>query len=191
MNAQTIQFPFLTAILVCCAAGLAIILLLPPGRARAIKWVSAVCSGLPTIRSAAGCSSWKRCSGWTFLGIYYFNAADGFNLPMLLLTGIVFFTGVLTMWELELRVKEFFALYFLLVSGCLRTLHEHGSVLHLRLVRRLALSHVPADRRLGHHPQRIRRHEADPLPSGGQRPDPAGHHLPGRAVRPEHLRHQP
>jgi NADH-quinone oxidoreductase subunit M len=51
------------------------------------------------------------------LGITYFNAADGFNLPMLLLTGIVFFTGVLTMWELDYRVKEFFALYFLLVTG--------------------------------------------------------------------------
>jgi NADH-quinone oxidoreductase subunit M len=51
------------------------------------------------------------------LGIFYFNAADGFNLPMLLLTGIVFFTAVLTMWELETRVKEFFALIFLLVTG--------------------------------------------------------------------------
>ena len=35
------------------------------------------------------------------LGINYFNAVDGFSLPNLLLTGIVFFTGVLTMWELE------------------------------------------------------------------------------------------
>jgi NADH-quinone oxidoreductase subunit M len=51
------------------------------------------------------------------MGIYYFNAADGFNLPMLLLTGIVLFTGTLTMWELENRVKEFFALTFLLVAG--------------------------------------------------------------------------
>jgi NADH-quinone oxidoreductase subunit M len=51
------------------------------------------------------------------LGISYFNAVDGFSLPMLLLTGIVFFTAVLTMWELELRVKEFMALIFLLVTG--------------------------------------------------------------------------
>jgi NADH-quinone oxidoreductase subunit M len=36
---------------------------------------------------------------------------------MLLLTGIVFFTGVLSMWELDTRVKEFFALTFLLVAG--------------------------------------------------------------------------
>jgi NADH-quinone oxidoreductase subunit M len=51
------------------------------------------------------------------LGISYFNAVDGFSLPNLLLTGIVFFTGVLTMWELNIRVKEFFALYFVLVTG--------------------------------------------------------------------------
>jgi NADH-quinone oxidoreductase subunit M len=51
------------------------------------------------------------------MGISYFNAADGFNLPNLLLTGIVFFTGVLTMWEMQTRVKEFYALYFLLVAG--------------------------------------------------------------------------
>jgi len=31
------------------------------------------------------------------------------------LTGIVFFTGVLTMWELENRVKEFYAFYFVMV----------------------------------------------------------------------------
>jgi NADH:ubiquinone oxidoreductase subunit 4 (subunit M) len=30
------------------------------------------------------------------LGIAYHNAVDGFALPMLLLTGIVFFTAVLT-----------------------------------------------------------------------------------------------
>jgi NADH-quinone oxidoreductase subunit M len=51
------------------------------------------------------------------LGIQYFNAADGFNLPLILLTGIVHLTGVLTMWELEERVKEFFAFYFVLVTG--------------------------------------------------------------------------
>ena len=36
---------------------------------------------------------------------------------MMLLTSVVLFTGVWTMWELEYRVKEFFALMFLLVAG--------------------------------------------------------------------------
>ncbi len=36
---------------------------------------------------------------------------------MILLTAVVLFTGVWTMWDLEVRVKEFFALTFLLVAG--------------------------------------------------------------------------
>ena len=127
MSLPTIQFPFLTAILVCCAAGLAVILLLPPAKVRAIKWASVIFSGLTLLLSLYLYVAYDQGRGglqfvekrlWVdSLGIYYFNAADGFNLPMLLLTGIVFFTGVLSMWELELRVKEFFALYFLLVTG--------------------------------------------------------------------------
>ena len=36
---------------------------------------------------------------------------------MMLLTSVVLFTGIWTMWEFENRVKEFFALMFLLVAG--------------------------------------------------------------------------
>jgi NADH-quinone oxidoreductase subunit M len=59
-------------------------------------------------------SGWNGFPRWASPTI---NAVDGYALPMLLLTGIVFFTAVLTMWELELRVKEFLALIFLLVTG--------------------------------------------------------------------------
>ena len=120
-------FPVLSAILLCCLAGLLIILTLPPHRTREIKWVSAVFSGLALILSAYVFVAYdKELGGFQFaekiewipaLGIRYFNAVDGFSVPMLLLTGIVFFTGVLTMWEMTLRVKEFFALIFLLVAG--------------------------------------------------------------------------
>ena len=50
-------------------------------------------------------------------GISYFVGVDGINAPLLLLTGIVIFTGVLTMWELENRVKEYFAFMLFLVTG--------------------------------------------------------------------------
>ena len=42
---------------------------------------------------------------------------DGLNLPLLALTAIVFLTGVLVMWELQERVKEYFAFMTLLVIG--------------------------------------------------------------------------
>ncbi len=120
-------FPFLSMILGSCIIGMLIILVLPENRPLAIKQVSAVFSGITLLLSAylfwaydqeAGGMQFVEKFLWVeSLGIYYFNAADGFNLPMLLLSGIVFFTAVLTMWELETRVKEFFALFFLLVSG--------------------------------------------------------------------------
>jgi len=120
-------FPFLTAILLSCVAGLFVILIIPEERKARIKWVSAVFSGITLILSVYLFFAYDKGQGglqfvekyrWVeSIGITYLNAADGFNLPMLLLTGIVFFTGVLTMWQLDFRVKEFFALYFLLVAG--------------------------------------------------------------------------
>jgi len=121
------RFPYLTSILLSCVIGLLVILILPERRKQEIKWVSAVFSGLTLAMSLyLFCAYDKSTGGLQFvekflwvksLGITYFNAVDGFNLPNLLLTGIVFFTGVLTMWEMQTRVKEFFALYFLLVTG--------------------------------------------------------------------------
>ena len=120
-------FPFLTSLLLCCGVGLLLILFIPAKHTRAIKWVSAVFSGLTFLisvylyaaydQSAGGYQFAERIEWIPSLGISYFNAADGFTLPMLLLTGIVFFTAVLTMWEMHLRVKEFFSLLFLLVAG--------------------------------------------------------------------------
>ncbi len=127
MQMHFANFPYLTAILLSCVAGLLIILFLPPERQKAVKWVSAVCSGMTLILSAYLFLAYDKSAGglqfvekilWVpSLGITYFNGVDGFSLPMLLLTGIVFFTAVLTMWEMEYRVKEFFAMIFLLVLG--------------------------------------------------------------------------
>ncbi|NLI80763.1 MAG: NADH-quinone oxidoreductase subunit M [Deltaproteobacteria bacterium] len=127
MQMQYAGFPYLSAILVSCVGGLLAILCIPGERTRTIRMVSAVSSGSTLVLAAYLFVSYDRALGglqfverlvWIpQLGIHYFNGADGFNLPNLLLTGIVFFTGVLTMWELQYRVKEFFALYFLMVAG--------------------------------------------------------------------------
>jgi len=127
MPQASADFPYLSAILLTCGAGLLAILCLPAERTRTIKWVSAVCSGITLLLSAYLFTAYDQARGglqfverldWVpSLGIQYLNGADGFSLPMLLLSGIVFFTGVLTMWELQARVKEFFALIFLLVTG--------------------------------------------------------------------------
>ena len=121
------NFPYLSAILLSCAGGLLVILFIPEERKMLIKWISLVFSGITLALSIYLFFAYDRAQGglqfvekvlWVkSMGISYFKGVDGFNLPMLLRTGSVLFTGVLTMWEMEKRVKEFFAFTFLLVTG--------------------------------------------------------------------------
>jgi NADH-quinone oxidoreductase subunit M len=127
MPMQYADFPFLTSILLCCLIGLLAIIFTPAHKVRQIKWISVIFSGLTLIisfylfiaydQTTGGLQFVEKVAWIPKMGISYYNGVDGFNLPMLLLTGIVFFTGVLTAWELDFRVKEFFALIYLLVMG--------------------------------------------------------------------------
>jgi len=51
------------------------------------------------------------------IGASYTLGVDGISVPMLMLMGLVMFTGVLVSWDLTLRPREFFALLLLLVTG--------------------------------------------------------------------------
>jgi NADH-quinone oxidoreductase subunit M len=51
------------------------------------------------------------------LGISYYVGVDGLNAPLVLLTGVVMFTGVLISWGLDDRPREFFAFLYILASG--------------------------------------------------------------------------
>lgn len=51
------------------------------------------------------------------LGITVHLGVDGISVPMILLTGIVMFTGTLISWNVADRVKEFFVLFMVLVTG--------------------------------------------------------------------------
>src|SRR5207253_3412099 len=56
--------------------------------------------------------------GWVpSLGIHYHLAADGVSLTLVLLTGLAAVAGILFSWNLEHRVKEFFAFYLALIGG--------------------------------------------------------------------------
>lgn len=120
-------FPFLSAIMLAPGIGLLLILLMPHDNQRAVKWISLASAAVSLALSlyiyqaydgALGGFQFAERTLWVeSLGIYYFVAVDGINLPLLLLTSIVFFTGVWTMWDLRFRVKEFFALMLLMVLG--------------------------------------------------------------------------
>ena len=63
---------------------------------------------------------WLELPGpWRFgdIGISLTLGVDGVAAPMLLLTGIVMFTGVLVSWSIRSWNKDFFILYFLLLAG--------------------------------------------------------------------------
>ena len=51
------------------------------------------------------------------LGIEYYLAADGISLILVLLTGIAAVAGILFSWNVERRVKDFFALYLVLIGA--------------------------------------------------------------------------
>ncbi len=51
------------------------------------------------------------------LGISYHVGVDGMNAPLVLLTGIVMFTGVLVSWGIDDRPREFFGFLFILATG--------------------------------------------------------------------------
>jgi len=100
------------------------------------------------------CSSWKKFSGSTRWASAT-STSGRLNLPLILLTGIVHFTGVLTMWELRGRIKEFFIFAFVLVLGVFGFFMSMDLFFLFILVRRLALPHVPAHCHLGNDTQRI------------------------------------
>ncbi|HOV86969.1 MAG TPA: NADH-quinone oxidoreductase subunit M [Syntrophobacteraceae bacterium] len=124
---ETAPFPILSTILLSTIVGLLVILFIPEDRPKLVKQVSLLFAGVGLVLclwlyyaydvQKGGFQFVERFLWVKSLGIYYFNAVDGINLPMLLLTAVVLFTGVWTMWELEVRVKEFFAFMYLLVAG--------------------------------------------------------------------------
>lgn len=120
-------FPLLTALVACPALGLVAILLIPGTNKQAIR-IAAALSGLASVAvtalialrydyAATGYQLVERVAWMPSAGIGWVAGVDGINLPLIVLTAIVFLTGVLVMWELEERVKEYFAFMTLLVTG--------------------------------------------------------------------------
>ncbi len=119
--------PLLSAILLCPVVALGLVLLTPPRLTGVVRWISAlsalVAGGLSfqlwrAYDMVAGGFQFVEIIPWVAeVGISYHLAVDGFSTILVMLNSIVFFTGVLTMWDLETRVKEFFAFMLLLVIG--------------------------------------------------------------------------
>ncbi|MEE9508851.1 MAG: NADH-quinone oxidoreductase subunit M [Anaerolineales bacterium] len=122
------DFPFLTVIVFTPIVTGMLILLVPKDRKNLVRWMALIGATL-----ALSLSLWvyvgydQSVGGYQFmndpiewipqLGITFQVGVDGMNLPLVLLTGIVMFTGVLISWGIDDRPREFFAFLFILASG--------------------------------------------------------------------------
>ena len=121
------QLPILSIIVFTPIVFGIILLLIPSERKQAIRVIALVGATI-----ALGFSVWAYFSydqvlgGYQFMehyswipimGISYFIGVNGMSLPLVLLTGIVIFTGVLVSWNIDDRPKEFFAFMFILATG--------------------------------------------------------------------------
>ncbi|MDH5283428.1 MAG: NADH-quinone oxidoreductase subunit M, partial [Gemmatimonadota bacterium] len=119
--------PLLSLLVLCPVAGLLAILLIPGTSKTAIRTAAALSGLAATVvtaliafrfdSQAPGYQLVEQVPWIPSVGITYHMGVDGISLALLILTSIVFLTGVLVMWELEERVKEFFAFMTLLVTG--------------------------------------------------------------------------
>lgn len=122
MNLSLLNALILTPVLALVA-----VVLLPARAAQAIRWVCALAgavtvglSGLVWHRYDAATAGLQMLEVTPWVpgsGIHWAVGVDGHTVALLMLNSLVFFCGVLTMWELEERVKEFFAFMLLLVIG--------------------------------------------------------------------------
>lgn len=121
------QFPIISVIVFTPIAAGLLLLLIPGERKTEIRVAALAAATL-----ALGLSIWLYFSydvsagGYQFiekynwmeaLGISYHVGIDGMNAPLVLLTGIVMFTGVLISWGIDDRPREFFAFLFILATG--------------------------------------------------------------------------
>ena len=121
------NFPYLSTITLSPFVGAILIMLVPRRSQWLIRWIAALSSAVSLLLAFAlmGAYDWSR-GGFQFqelypwipeLGINARLGVDGISTPMVLLTGLVIFTGSIVSWKIADRPKEYFALLLVLVAG--------------------------------------------------------------------------
>ena len=121
------NFPILSIIAFTPITTGIVLLFLPGERKTLIRWVALAAATFALALSLVAYLGYDRAAaGYQFeqqvpwipaLGISYHVGVDGISLPLVLLTGIVIFTGVLISWGIDDRPREFFAFLFILATG--------------------------------------------------------------------------
>ncbi len=121
------QFPILSFIVFTPILAAVIIFLIPSDRKNEVRVTALAASIFALILSLWMYFSYAVSKGgyqfvekidWLpMMGISYHVGVDGLTAPLVLLTGIVMFTGVLISWNNDDRPREFFAFLFILATG--------------------------------------------------------------------------
>jgi len=121
------QFPILSVIVLTPILAGMLILLFPKDRKNEVRVTALAAASLALLlsiwvyfsydQSLGGLQLVERYQWLPSFGISYYVGVDGMNAPLVLLTGVVMFTGVLISWGLDDRPREFFAFLFILASG--------------------------------------------------------------------------
>jgi NADH-quinone oxidoreductase subunit M len=121
------QFPILSVIVFTPIVAGLLILLIPEERKTEVRMAALAAATFALLLSiwvyfaydvAAGGYQFVEKYTWLpSLGISYHVGVDGINTPLVLLTGVVMFTGVLISWGIDDRPREFFAFLFILATG--------------------------------------------------------------------------
>jgi len=121
------QFPILSVIVFTPIIAGLLLLLFPADRKTEVRVTALAAATFALLLSIWAYFSYDLAAGgyqfiekYTWLpalGISYYVGIDGMNAPLVLLTGVVMFTGVLISWGIDDRPREFFAFLFILATG--------------------------------------------------------------------------
>lgn len=119
--------PILSLVLLCPVVAVLLLFFVPDGRDKTVRWISLSFSVVAMFlstwmfiaydRAAAGFQFAEQYAWLPGLNSTYHVGVDGVGATLVLLNAIVMLTGVLTSFSIDFRVKEYFILFLLLVSG--------------------------------------------------------------------------
>ena len=107
--------------------GMVAIAFIPRDKEELIRITAAVTTGIQFLftlllwgdfDSNNGSMQFKEWAEWIpSFNIAYHLGVDGLSLPMVILTGMLFFIGVFVSWNIKKAVKGYFALFLMLNTG--------------------------------------------------------------------------
>ncbi len=126
-----IDFPLMTTMLLLPIAAIIIMMLIPSNAPKTIKIIAAavtivnfaltVYAYIMYDSNIGGMQFTQKIPWVTDLGISYAVGVDGISLPMVFLTNVIGVAAVFSSWNITHRVKEFFILLLILLTGVMGT----------------------------------------------------------------------